>query len=86
MVKVRVIASGQLQNFNTLAGFKAADRDALMRHSAAKLWQNIKSGEAEKYPALLVSFLLLSHAELKSYKFFYWFASIYLVLACTDST
>ncbi len=67
-----VEAQGQLWNFNTLEKFKTADRDKLMKAVAAKIWTDIKSGAAEERPELLSAFLLLTHAELKSYKFYYW--------------
>ena len=69
----QVQAEGQLWNFNTLDKFKTADRDKLVKHVAAKLWNDIKSGAAEKHPELLSPFLLMAHAELKSYKFYYWY-------------
>ena len=65
-------AKAQLWNFNTLEKFKTADRDKLVKHVAAIIWDDIKTGAAEKQPELLSAFLLMTHAELKSYKFYYW--------------
>lgn len=39
---------------------------------AQQIWQNIVSGEALRQPATLNRFLLLTYADLKHYKFFYW--------------
>ena len=63
---------GELLNLNTLDSFKNLDRVALLCSTAARIWADIKSGAAERDPSLLCRFLLLSHAELKSYRFYYW--------------
>jgi hypothetical protein len=39
-----------------------------------KVWQDIQSGVALSDPTLLNKVLLLTHADLKAYKFYYWFA------------
>lgn len=71
-LQASIFSHGTLQNYNTLEGFKAADKDLLMKKSAAQVWAAIKSGAAEKDPNLLIGFLLMTYAELKTYKFFYW--------------
>lgn len=68
----RFEAGGELLNFNTLDGFRKADSSSLLRQAAGKIWSSIKDGSAEREPSLLCQFLLLSHAELKSYRFYYW--------------
>jgi ubiquitin-like modifier-activating enzyme ATG7 len=39
-----------------------------------KIWQRIVDDSAIEKPELLNEFLLLTFADLKKYKFFYWFA------------
>jgi len=63
---------GSFRNYNTLEGFKTADRPALLRECAARIWGDIRSGAAERDPSLLSRFMLLGHAELKSYRYYYW--------------
>lgn len=38
-----------------------------------KLWNNIKNGSFLEDPSILVRFLLITFADLKQHKFFYWF-------------
>ena len=37
-----------------------------------RIWQDILSGEAERRPALLARFLVLSYADLKRFRYYYW--------------
>jgi len=39
-----------------------------------KIYKSIVTGEAEKYPHLLQQFVLLTHCDLKTYMYTYWFA------------
>ncbi|KAJ3078443.1 Autophagy protein 7 [Quaeritorhiza haematococci] len=41
---------------------------------APQIWSDIKSGAAIDSPELLTQFLLITFADLKKYKFYYWFA------------
>lgn len=75
-------AKGHLWNFNTLEKFKTADRNNLVKQVAARIWSDIKTGAAEKHPELLSAFLLMTHAELKSYKFFYWYDAPAATTSC----
>ncbi|KAK9905456.1 hypothetical protein WJX75_000196 [Coccomyxa subellipsoidea] len=69
---------GELRNVNTLERFKALHplerRRALIQESADRIWRDIRSGAAEADPALLSRFLLISYADLKLFRFYYWFA------------
>ncbi|KAI8620117.1 hypothetical protein BC830DRAFT_1100702 [Chytriomyces sp. MP71] len=65
---------GSLINTNTVEEFRNADKNALLRQAAAKLWDDILSGEALSNHHLLATFTLLTFADLKKYKFYYWFA------------
>ncbi|KAF2363455.1 THIF-type NAD/FAD binding fold [Trinorchestia longiramus] len=67
--------SGLLLHTNTIEEFKASDRKELLsRLSAELLWQHIKSGEALQHPQLLVPFFIHLFADLKKYRYLYWFA------------
>nr|CAD7423255.1 unnamed protein product [Timema monikensis] len=65
---------GQLLNLNTLEDFKSCDKTKLLNDYGQTIWEHITSGKVFENPTLLVSFLLLTHADLKKYHFYYWFA------------
>nr|CAD7196619.1 unnamed protein product [Timema douglasi] len=65
---------GQLLNLNTLEDFKSCDKTKLLNDYGQTVWKHITSGKVFENPTLLVSFLLLTHADLKKYHFYYWFA------------
>ncbi|GJJ75972.1 ubiquitin-like modifier-activating enzyme ATG7 [Entomortierella parvispora] len=67
-------APGLVKNTNTIEDFKALDKTALFKMVVDQIWQDITSGAALQDPALLNKFLLLTFADLKKFKFFYWFA------------
>lgn len=69
-----VTVDGELRNFNTMEGFKSCDRARLMQDAAKQIVQHIASGAAVRDPRLLSRFILLTFADLKTYKFVYWFA------------
>eukprot|EP00252_Welwitschia_mirabilis_P026079 TRINITY_DN8374_c0_g1_i1.p1 TRINITY_DN8374_c0_g1~~TRINITY_DN8374_c0_g1_i1.p1 ORF type:complete len:590 (-),score=92.26 TRINITY_DN8374_c0_g1_i1:893-2662(-) len=71
---------GVLYNTNTLESFKAIDRNALFKKEVTKIWDDIRSGTAEKDCSLLCRFLLISYADLKKWDFYYWFAFPALVM------
>ncbi len=65
---------GELRNVNTLERFKALQeqRSALLQEAAGQIWQGICSGAAEADPSLLSRLLLISYADLKLFRFYYW--------------
>ncbi|KAH8112971.1 ubiquitin-like conjugating enzyme [Phellopilus nigrolimitatus] len=66
-----VSCTGTFKNFNTIEEFKAADKTALFNQTADEIWEGIKTtGDV----ALLNRFLLITFADLKKYKYYYWFA------------
>ncbi|CAE6510820.1 unnamed protein product [Rhizoctonia solani] len=65
---------GALKNFNTVEEFKAADKSALFNELADELWAAMHSETALTDPSYLNKFLVLTFADLKKFKFFYWFA------------
>lgn len=71
---------GVLYNTNTLESFHALDKQTLLKAEANKVWEDIRSGKAEKNCSLLMRFLVISFADLKKWRFRYWFAFPALVL------
>ncbi|KAJ3013358.1 Autophagy protein 7 [Thoreauomyces humboldtii] len=67
------MAPGTLRNMNTIEEFKNLDKAALFSSVAERIWEDITSGAAVEHPSLLSRFLLLTFADLKKYKFWYWF-------------
>ncbi|KAG9126192.1 Autophagy protein 7 [Ceratobasidium sp. 392] len=66
--------NGTLKNYNTVEDFKAADKSALFNELADELWTNMHSETGLTDLSYLNKFLVLTFADLKKYKFFYWFA------------
>ncbi|KAJ8482112.1 hypothetical protein ONZ45_g15064 [Pleurotus djamor] len=66
-----VSAHGTLKNFNTIEDFKAADKSTLFNHEADAIWESIIRN---KDTSMLTRFLVISYADLKKYKYYYWFA------------
>ncbi|TDZ54798.1 Ubiquitin-like modifier-activating enzyme ATG7 [Colletotrichum trifolii] len=69
-----VRAEGWIKNVNTLEDFKNADKPAMLQLAARHVWDAINDGTIYSVPSLLSSFTILSYADLKKYKFTYWFA------------
>ena len=65
---------GTLLNANTLDDFKEWDKTALLQRVAGAIWEDIHSGAALAQPERLLRFLLLTFADLKTHKYYYWFA------------
>ena len=68
-----------MHNVNTYERFKELitpeRRAALVQAAADKIWGAICSGAAEADPALLQRAVLLSFADLKIFRFFYWWGA-----------
>ncbi|KAJ7823948.1 hypothetical protein B0H14DRAFT_2825185 [Mycena olivaceomarginata] len=58
------LAKGHFKNYNTIEEFKAAGQ-------AEKIWESII---ATRDTTALTNFLLITYADLKKYKYYYWFA------------
>eukprot|EP01018_Ginkgo_biloba_P000196 Gb_18972 [translate_table: standard] len=71
---------GILYNTNTQETFNALDRQALFKLEVEKIWEDIHSGRVEEDSGLLCRFLLICFADLKKWRFYYWFAFPALVL------
>lgn len=67
-------AEGMIKNFNTIEEFKKADRTGMLQRAANMIWEAILDGSIYSCPSLLASFLVLSYADLKRYKFHHLFA------------
>ncbi len=78
---------GTLHNLNSIDRFKVFDKQAAQQATAMQIWQDILSGEAEAHPQLLHRFLLFTFADLKLFKYHYWYTNIPIPLlsACTYS-
>ncbi|CAO3621088.1 unnamed protein product [Cunninghamella blakesleeana] len=50
------------------------DKNKLFQETTDKIWRSIQSGNEIENPSLLNAFLLLTFADLKKYKFYYWFS------------
>ncbi|KAH8827851.1 hypothetical protein DL96DRAFT_1497247 [Flagelloscypha sp. PMI_526] len=66
-----VTATGTFKNFNTIEEFKGADKAALFNAHVDKIWDSIIQTRSTE---LLNSFITITFADLKKYKYFYWFA------------
>ncbi|EJD01962.1 ubiquitin-like conjugating enzyme [Fomitiporia mediterranea MF3/22] len=63
--------TGTFKNFNTIEDFRAADKSALFNQVADEIWNAIRdTGDS----SVLNRFLLITFADLKKYKYYYWFA------------
>ncbi|CAM1500804.1 Fc.00g099660.m01.CDS01 [Cosmosporella sp. VM-42] len=67
-------AEGIIRNVNTLEDFRNMDKPAMLKTASRQIWDAIKDGSIYSVPSLLSSFVILSYADLKKYKFTYWFA------------
>jgi len=74
------VAPGTLLNVNTLEDFKELDKTRLLDGIAQRIWEDMKSGEALERGELMLRFVLLTFADLKSHKYIYWFAFPALVV------
>eukprot|EP00729_Bicosta_minor_P007495 gene7495-16704_t len=66
-------AEGTLYNANTFEDFKAMKVPDMVEGCAKQIWDSIISGDAAKNPSLLNRFALFTFADLKKFKFYYWF-------------
>ncbi|XP_050078994.1 uncharacterized protein LOC126565827 [Anopheles maculipalpis] len=65
---------GILLNHNTLESFRMCDKNLLLRKQALQFYHDLMKQDTIQCSADLVHFMLLSFADLKTYKFFHWFA------------
>ncbi|KAL2127989.1 hypothetical protein VTI74DRAFT_9870 [Chaetomium olivicolor] len=67
-------AKGYIKNVNTIEEFKNTDKNAMIADAGRQIWEAIQDGTIYSVPSLLSSFAILSFADLKKYRFTYWFA------------
>ncbi|XP_052894963.1 uncharacterized protein LOC128302231 [Anopheles moucheti] len=65
---------GILLNHNTLESFKMCDKNLVLKNQAVQFYHDLMKSDTIESSADLVHFALLSFADLKTYKFFHWFA------------
>ncbi|XP_022783406.1 LOW QUALITY PROTEIN: ubiquitin-like modifier-activating enzyme ATG7 [Stylophora pistillata] len=65
---------GTLINTNTIEAFRTYNKMELIQSFGQKIWDTVKSGKALEDPSVLCQFVLMTFADLKKYKFYYWFA------------
>ncbi|TRY69526.1 hypothetical protein TCAL_03810 [Tigriopus californicus] len=68
------LAKGSVVNTNTIETFKTMDKKEFLAQEADTLWKLMLNGEAIQEPSRLCSWVLLMHADLKKYLYYYWFA------------
>ncbi|KAI0315822.1 hypothetical protein OF83DRAFT_319626 [Amylostereum chailletii] len=66
-----VPATGVVKNYNTIEDFKNADKRALFNQTSDEIWDRITK---DHDTSALTRFLLITFADLKKYKYYYWFA------------
>ncbi|XP_061076484.1 ubiquitin-like modifier-activating enzyme ATG7 isoform X2 [Conger conger] len=66
-------ALGTLYNMNTFEAFKTCDKKVILEKEANEIWQAVQSETVLEDPSLLTKFILLTFADLKKYRFYYWF-------------
>lgn len=66
-------AEGIIKNVNTIEDFRNTDKTAMLQTAGRQIWDAIVDGTIYSVPSLLTSFTILSYADLKKYKFHYWF-------------
>lgn len=81
-----VAAPGQLFVFNQFDTFKALDKNKLLADTAKAVWDDILSGAATGDTSLLNRFVLITFADLKTWKFYYWFCFPGLSLPSSDGS
>ncbi|KAL4801393.1 hypothetical protein BDV18DRAFT_149322 [Aspergillus unguis] len=67
-------AEGMIKNVNTIEEYANVDKLGMLHQAGKTIWDAINDGTIYSCPSLLSSFFVLSYADLKKYKFHYWFA------------
>ncbi|KAI8896160.1 hypothetical protein BC833DRAFT_598598 [Globomyces pollinis-pini] len=64
---------GILKNTNTIGDFKLLDKQEFLSLNSKLIWNGILDGSIIKDPKRFNQFGLITFADLKKYKFYYWF-------------
>ena len=67
-------AEGMIKNVNTIEEYMALDKGAILSQTSRTIWDAIVDGTIYSCPSLLSSFTAICFADLKKYKFTYFFA------------
>ncbi|GAA5993413.1 hypothetical protein JCM5350_006869 [Sporobolomyces pararoseus] len=68
----RIRLRGVLRNFNTIEEFKQCDKAKLAQEAGEQIWSQITTGSKEASVESLNPFLIVTFADLKKYKYYYW--------------
>jgi ubiquitin-like modifier-activating enzyme ATG7 len=80
------LVHGEIQNVNSLEEFLSFDKMQLLSEFSSKLVSFMMNKESVlQDPKLLQRFFLLTFADLKSYKFYYWFCQPVIVPESSSS-
>lgn len=64
---------GKLINYNTIESFKSSDKSDLLQTVGSDIWRLINDQSAPPVTASdLNPFIMLTFADLKKYKYYYW--------------
>ncbi|KAI9818295.1 MAG: Autophagy protein 7 [Thelocarpon impressellum] len=66
-------AEGMIKNVNTIEEYRTMDKAAVLQRAGLTIWDAITDGTIYSCPSLLASFSVISFADLKRYRFTYWF-------------
>ena len=69
-----ISCTGTMTLTNTLSEFRDIDKNRFLKGAALSIWAAILDGSAVENPQLLTCFALLLYADIKKFKFYYWFA------------
>lgn len=73
-------AEGIIKNVNTIEDYRNLDKAQMLQQAGKTILDAINDGSIYSCPSLLSSFLIISFADLKKYRFSYWFAFPAIVL------
>ena len=65
---------GRVTVKNTVESFKSEDKAAFISQAAERVWSGIQSGAWLNNPGILSEFAILMFADLKKFRYYYWFA------------
>jgi len=65
---------GRVTVKNTVESFKSEDKAAFISRAAERVWSGIQSGAWLNNPGILSEFAILMFADLKKFRYYYWFA------------
>lgn len=69
-----VVMEGEIHNVNTIEEFKLVDKQGFLAQAGEHIATAVADGSAWEEPSVMLRFAVLSYADLKKYRFYYWFA------------